>query len=99
MSEQATPRPTFKALFTILTVAAAAIVFVAASLYTQFTTEIDPAWTDFSLPVVCAVIGARVLMLPDPGQDRKTQRIAGFILIGVAVLLLILNLIDLQGAN
>jgi hypothetical protein len=76
------------------------IILLVASLYVRFTTRPDPLWTEFAMPLLFALLGARSIVLPGPAEGRKAQRGVGILLIGCAALILLLRLLDhSQGAN
>jgi hypothetical protein len=74
-----------------------ALVVMGASFYVRFTSDPDPAWTAFPMPVALILLGLRSLLLtPDAYHSARTQRIVGGLLVVLSAILLILNIVELN---
>jgi hypothetical protein len=76
----------------------AALVVMAIGFYVRYTSDPDPAWTAFPTPIACLLLGLRsFLLVPDRNSSARTQRIVGGSLMVLSIVLLILNLVQIQG--
>jgi hypothetical protein len=75
------------------------ISFWAVCAYVRFTSDKDPPWTEFALPLVLGLLGARVLVAPGSPENRQVSRGAGILLLGCSVIILLLSIYDALGAN
>ena len=74
------------------------VMFMIAGLYVRMTTDPDPLWTEFAVPLLLATVGLRALVIPSPPATRNTSRGVGILLMVLSAILLFLAIRNSQGA-
>ena len=97
MTKRAEPAAGVERLFLVLLVPA--LIFWAATFYVRMTSDPDPLWTEFGTPLLFALLGARTILLPSATGSRNAHRFVGGLLIVLSVAILVLSIVNSQGAN
>ena len=89
MSEVATPPPTVRWLLS-----AALLFFSLLGFYLVTVQGARPAWADFVMPAIIALIGAMNLLFPHQRVKRSAQLVWGGVLLGMSAMMLIAALVE-----
>ena len=75
------------------------VIFMLVSFYVRIGTDDDPLWSEFATPMFMALIAIRALVIPTTPELRKLTRGVGAVLLVLTAIILILAILESQGAK